>query len=156
MSGGARWCGGHGGLMVRRVGAIVLGVALVSVGSGTLAEELASPQPISTDALRHELQAALADARQDNSVATLDALQAIISAPAFANLATSEQHTALAEAANRAARLKRNGDAESLASRAVALPEQSIYDWRTRSVLPRRRGALRSSPPRMTAAATTA
>jgi tetratricopeptide (TPR) repeat protein len=117
--------------MGRRIG-VALVVALVFGCAGVLASEQGPPASISADALRQKLQVALADARQDNSAAMFAALQAIIAAPAFANLGTSEQHAALAEAANRASRLKRNEDAESLASRAVELPEQSIYDWRIR------------------------
>ena len=145
MSWAARRCGGRGGPMVRRIG-VALAVALVFGGSGALAGEDAAPAGVSSAALRQKLQAALVDARrnnrdagqkdsdtgQNNSAAALDALRAIIDAPAFATLSTSEQHAALAEAASRAERLKRDADAESLASRAIALPEQSIYDWRTR------------------------
>lgn len=129
---GARRCGGQGGLMVRRSGVFALGVALVSVSSGAFCVETASPAAISADSLRHDLQAALTNARANSIAATLDALKAIIDAPAFADLPTSERHAALAAAANDSERLKRYREAESFASRAVALPEQSVDDWRTR------------------------
>jgi beta-barrel assembly-enhancing protease len=129
---GARRCAGQGGLMVRPVGAIALGVALVSMSTAASADDPASPDAISTDGLRHELQAALSNARENNLAARLGALEAIIDAPSFADLPTSERHAALAEAANGSERLKRYREAESFASRAVALPEQSVNDWRTR------------------------
>jgi beta-barrel assembly-enhancing protease len=132
MSGGARWCGGHSGLMVRRSGVFALGVAFVSVSSGALSVETASPAAISTDALRLQLKTAFANARENNLAATLDALEAIVDAPAFADLPTSERHAALAQAANDSQRLKRHREAESYASRAVALPEQNVDDWRIR------------------------
>jgi tetratricopeptide (TPR) repeat protein len=78
------------------------------------------------------LQAGLANSRKNNTAARLDALDAIIEAPAFADLSTADRHAALAEAANESQRLNRHREAESFASRAIVLPEQNVDDWRTR------------------------
>jgi tetratricopeptide (TPR) repeat protein len=95
--------------------------------------------PADVNALRQNLAKALTTAQAlpppapaEASAQSLVPLRAIIESAAFSTLDSTTRHTALLVAAQQALRLQQNPLALDLASRASALPDQGVDDWRVR------------------------
>lgn len=113
------------------------------LASGEVNQSVSSSSP-TTLAVRQALQSALQKAQQPGAASQADAaLREVIDSPVFSTLDTSEQHLALAGAAGVALQLGQPGRAQQLITRATALPEQSIDDWRDRLVAATRVGDVR-------------
>ncbi len=119
-------------------------VARADVPASAAANQSVGSSSPATLALRRALQAALQKAQQPDGASQADAgLREVIDSPVFDTLGTSEQHLALTGAAGVALQLDQAGRAQQLVTRATALPEQSIDDWRLRLTAATRVGDAR-------------